>query len=71
MTHHPARPAAHLNHPWAMKHDAAVPRLIRAMKRYRGLALSIAPRLVMAALAIILILVVLPAALGAQASSIP
>jgi hypothetical protein len=41
------------------------------MKRYRSVALSVAPRLVMALLAILLILVVLPAALGAQANAIP
>jgi hypothetical protein len=40
------------------------------MKRYRGLALSIAPQVVMALVAILLILVVLPAALGAQAAAI-
>ena len=49
---------------------AGLQRLYGSMKRYRGLALSIAPQVVMALIAILLILVVLPAALGAQAAAI-
>ena len=45
-------------------------RLYGAMKRFRGLAVSMVPRVAMAVLAILLILVVLPAALGAQANAI-
>ncbi len=45
-------------------------RLYGAMKRYRGLAFSMVPRVAMAVLAILLILVVLPAALGVQANAI-
>ncbi len=41
------------------------------MKRYRGLAVSVAGPVVLTVLAILLILVVLPAALGAQANTIP
>jgi hypothetical protein len=49
---------------------AGLRRLYGSMKRYRGLALSIAPQVVMALVAILLILVVLPAALTAQAAAI-
>jgi hypothetical protein len=44
-------------------------RLYEAMKRYRGLALSLATPAALAVAAILLILVVLPAALGAQAGA--
>ena len=45
-------------------------RLYGTMKRYRWLAVSVARPVVLAAFAILLILVVLPAALGAQADAI-
>ncbi len=41
------------------------------MKRYRDLAVSVGRPTVLALIALLLILVVLPAALGAQANAIP
>ena len=48
----------------------AARRLYGTMKQHRGLALAIARPGVLAVLATLLILVVLPAALGAQAAAI-
>lgn len=45
-------------------------RLNRTMKRYRDLAVSLGRPMVLALIALLLILVVLPAALGMQANAI-
>jgi len=52
------------------QHLPAIRRLYGTMKQYRGLALAVARPAILAILAGLLILVVLPAALGAQAGAI-
>jgi hypothetical protein len=53
------------------QHNEAVARLIGSMKRYRPVAAAVLRPAIFAIVAVILILVVLPAALAAQAGVVP
>ena len=53
------------------QHRAPVVRLMEPMKRYRPLAMAMLRPALFATVAILLILVILPAALAAQAGAVP
>jgi hypothetical protein len=53
------------------QHNEDVVRLMGSMKRYRTVALAVLRPAIFAIVAVILILVVLPAALAAQAGIVP
>ena len=53
------------------QHGASVARLMGPMKRYRPLAMAMLRPALFATVAFLLILVILPAALAAQAGAVP
>ena len=53
------------------QHNEEVVRLMGSMKRYRVLAVAMLRPAIFAVVAVLLILVVLPAALAAQAGTVP